>query len=76
LNKPENTSCDIFIGEGLNGTALCYNAVCSTNIDIANRSGDYIDVIPKTHLGGVGALYLIEQILNAANTIKYQKTFK
>lgn len=71
LNRPEDTSCDIFIGEGLKGTILNYNGICNKNIDMANRSGDYIDIISKTHLGGIGALYLLEQILNAANTIRY-----
>jgi len=75
-NKPENTPCEIFIGQGLKGTILKYNNICSENIDIANRSSDYIDVIPKTHLGGVGSLYILEQILNSANNIKYQNVFK
>jgi nitrogenase molybdenum-iron protein alpha/beta subunit len=70
--RPEDTRSDVFIGEGLKGSVLRNNGVCLANIDIANRSGDYIDVVPKTHLGGMGALYLLEQVLNAANRIRYK----
>ncbi|ADN36986.1 oxidoreductase/nitrogenase component 1 [Methanolacinia petrolearia DSM 11571] len=70
--RPDDVPSDVFVGEGLKGSILRNNGLCLANIDIANRSGDYIDVVPKTHLGGAGALYLLEQILNAANRIRYK----
>ena len=38
-------------------------------IETANPSSGYINVVPKTHLGCAGALFLLEQILNGVRLL-------
>ena len=42
-------------------------------IEIASPSSGQIDVIPKTHLGSCGALFLLEQILNGVRKLQAWK---
>ncbi len=72
----DDVEADLFFGDCLRGSSLVCGNVCSGNIDIGHEGVDYIDVLPKTHLGGRGGLYLIEQILNAAHRQKYIDIFK
>lgn len=42
-------------------------------IEIASPSSSYINVIPKTHLGSRGALFLLEQLLNGVRQLRAWK---
>ncbi len=74
--RPEDADADVFFGDGLTGMIFWRKGCCRSFVDMANEPGISIDVVAKTHLGGIGALYLLEQILNAANQIQYQNIFK
>lgn len=42
-------------------------------IETANPSSGYIHVVPKTHIGCAGALYLLEQVLNGTKLLNAWK---
>jgi hypothetical protein len=61
---------DVVFGDGAEVARMRASGSASAGVEIALPSGGFVDVVPKCLLGAVGALYLLESVLNALNGVR------
>jgi hypothetical protein len=60
----DNEAADIILSDGNTIACLKSEVLDFSGIEISLPTIGYIDVVPKTHIGAAGGLFLVEQILN------------
>jgi len=67
----ETASPDFYFSEGLTGEHLVSSGICKSYFDLSNRMYTDIEFIPRTLIGGSGALMFLEHIFRDHMNVIY-----